>query len=194
MNPTRLKVASGACLALGVVDVAWLDFAVAPAMLAAPEQEAQPEHRVAPRGLDDGTARGTSAAQHTTARASTATTAAPAADSPRCVVHFGFSSSDIEPEGALALDALVEELRGNPGAVVVEGHADVRGPPDVNRGLSLVRAQRVASFLVARGVPVARVETRAFGETRPISRDGSEPEQRRDRRVEVRVRSGGATR
>ena len=47
--------------------------------------------------------------------------------------------------------------------LVLEGHADVRGPADYNQALSERRVARVKSFLAEQGVPEGNLETKAFG-------------------------------
>ncbi len=48
--------------------------------------------------------------------------------------------------------------------LILEGHADVRGTPEFNQGLSERRVARVKSFLVEHGVPEGNIETKALGE------------------------------
>src|SRR5467141_4301934 len=47
--------------------------------------------------------------------------------------------------------------------LILEGHADVRGAKDYNVKLSERRVERTKSYLVEKGVPADRLETKAFG-------------------------------
>ncbi len=47
--------------------------------------------------------------------------------------------------------------------LILQGHADVRGTKEYNKGLSERRVSRTKSFLIAQGVPEASMETRALG-------------------------------
>jgi outer membrane protein OmpA-like peptidoglycan-associated protein/opacity protein-like surface antigen len=47
--------------------------------------------------------------------------------------------------------------------LILEGHADRRGPVDYNKELTERRVERTKSFLVEHGVPAANIETRALG-------------------------------
>jgi len=47
--------------------------------------------------------------------------------------------------------------------LILEGHADIRGPKDYNEKLSARRVERTKSYLVEKGVPADHLETRAFG-------------------------------
>lgn len=68
----------------------------------------------------------------------------------------------------------------------IEGHTDAVGSRARNIELSQRRAQSVADFLVAMGVPRGRLEVRGFGPDRPLS--GTSGASAQNRRVEaVRV-------
>jgi outer membrane protein OmpA-like peptidoglycan-associated protein len=55
-------------------------------------------------------------------------------------------------------------LQAKPDAhLVLQGHADIRGPAEYNQKLSERRVARVKSFLVEQGVPESDIETEAFG-------------------------------
>jgi len=47
--------------------------------------------------------------------------------------------------------------------LILEGHADIRGPAAYNQALSERRVARVKSYLVEQGIPEADIETKAFG-------------------------------
>ncbi|MGA8231877.1 MAG: OmpA family protein [Candidatus Acidiferrales bacterium] len=47
--------------------------------------------------------------------------------------------------------------------LVLEGHADLRGPAEFNKELTERRVERAKSFLVEHGVPAGNIETRALG-------------------------------
>jgi hypothetical protein len=69
--------------------------------------------------------------------------------------------------------------------LVIVGHADVRGSVEYNQALSLRRAILVRNFLVSRGVPAEKIQTRAEGKTHQLhmkkvetlqSQDNEKPE------------------
>lgn len=63
-------------------------------------------------------------------------------------------------------------LEAKPDAhLVLEGHADIRGPAAYNQTLSERRVARVKSFLVQQGVPEADIETKAFGAQHNLTTD-----------------------
>ena len=54
--------------------------------------------------------------------------------------------------------------------LVLDAHADVRGPKRYNQGLSERRAARVKDYLVSQGVPADAIETKAQGKMDQMSR------------------------
>ncbi len=55
-------------------------------------------------------------------------------------------------------------LESHPDAkLILEGHADPRGTPEYNQGLSERRVARTKAFLVEHGVPASSIETKAYG-------------------------------
>ena len=64
------------------------------------------------------------------------------------------------------------------------GHTDSDGNEDFNMGLSLNRANAVRNHLVRMGIPVRRLETEGFGETRPLVPNDSEENKQKNRRTE----------
>jgi len=72
------------------------------------------------------------------------------------------------------LDALVKDfsryLTHRPEAhLILEGHADIRGPKEYNLKLSQRRVDRVKNYLVEHGIPGDHVETKAMGEENNLS-------------------------
>lgn len=68
--------------------------------------------------------------------------------------------------------------------MVIEGHADVRGPDDYNKWLSGERAKRVRTALVGVGFDPDKVEAVGVGEERPRDNRDTEEAHQRNRRVE----------
>jgi hypothetical protein len=63
-------------------------------------------------------------------------------------------------------------LESKPDAhLILEGHADPRGPAEYNQKLSERRSDRVKSFLVEQGVPEANIDTKAFGAQHTLTND-----------------------
>jgi outer membrane protein OmpA-like peptidoglycan-associated protein len=110
-------------------------------------------------------------------------------------VLFDFDKAEIKPEAEQTLDKVGSVISQFPeGKVLIEGHTDSKGSPDVNLELSKRRAEAVKGWLVKKkGVPESIITTRGFGETKPVAPntnpDGSDDTQGRqqNRRVEITV-------
>lgn len=79
-------------------------------------------------------------------------------------VYFPSGSSRVQADQAATLDLAARTFRdGNPLVMVVSGGADTVGDPLENLDLSLRRASSVADGLVARGIPVTRLQVLGRG-------------------------------
>lgn len=86
------------------------------------------------------------------------------------------------------LDRLVTWLNERPSTYIqLEGHTDFEGNASANLQLSQERVDAVKEYLVSKGIKKARVETKAFGGTQPLTLERSDEGKRKNRRVEVRV-------
>jgi OmpA-OmpF porin, OOP family len=103
-------------------------------------------------------------------------------------VIFEVGKSKIDPESFPELDLLVKMMEENPAMVIqLEGHTDYLGDPKENMKLSQQRVESVKSYLISRSIAKARLKTKAFGGTQPLSRDNTPEAHRLNRRVEVRI-------
>jgi len=104
------------------------------------------------------------------------------------IVYFSTNVSNrLNNEKASGLKNVVELWNKQPHKYVyVYGHADSRGGPDYNMKLSRARASFVKRRLVQYGIPAEMIITKAFGSSRPASKDESTVEGRRkNRRAEI---------
>ena len=203
MSPVVHRVALGSSLALGLVDLGWLDANAARISSALPVHPVPIEsrsHLVEPPA--SASVAPPIAAAVATAPPEAHVQAPPAAASPapqeplNLVVLFDRSLAVIGEDQGPVLALIADALKNDPQASVrISGHAD-RVPWKANRGnnmtLSDERAAAVVRALGRLGVPSDRIRRVAFGDTRPIDDRSSEEAYRRNRRVEVRVdRTGG---
>lgn len=70
-------------------------------------------------------------------------------------------------------------------AVYIEGHTDIIGGAEINREISLKRAQAVVKWLTARGITQNRLRVVALGNKRPISSNKTLQGRAANRRVEI---------
>ncbi len=106
----------------------------------------------------------------------------------RLLVFFDFDKAELRPESRAELDRVTEFLKSNADIKVnIEGHTDDQGTADYNRGLSERRAESVKKYLIAGGVPAARVNSSGYGKSRPLMQGTTEEARARNRRVEMRI-------
>ncbi|MEM1262542.1 MAG: OmpA family protein [Pseudomonadota bacterium] len=107
---------------------------------------------------------------------------------------FATDTAAVDPLIAERLATLAGRLAGVPDVVIeLNGHADVRGTPDYNLGLSLRRAENVRSVLLEAGFPAARITVTGHGSTELDPTDTTIDSLARQRRVEMRVGVSPAT-
>jgi len=101
-------------------------------------------------------------------------------------VYFAYDSSSIGNSERPKLETLADFLRRNPSySLVIEGHCDVRGSEEYNRGLGERRALAVKDYLINLGIAVGRLQTVSYGVERPVVVNaGTESEHARNRRAE----------
>ena len=101
---------------------------------------------------------------------------------------FDFDKAVLKPEGKAKLEDLVSKLQGTDIEVIVAtGHTDWTGTDAYNMKLSMRRAKAVKAFLVAKGIPEARVFTEGKGERSPVADNHTREGRAKNRRVEVEV-------
>jgi OOP family OmpA-OmpF porin len=85
-------------------------------------------------------------------------------------VLFDSNKSELRPAGRATLDQFIEKIGGlESQSVMAIGYADRMGADASNQLLSEQRVNIVKSYLVGKGVAANRVQTSAWGETRPTT-------------------------
>jgi OOP family OmpA-OmpF porin len=69
--------------------------------------------------------------------------------------------------------------------VVIEAHTDSVGSDAYNMKLGERRAQAVKSYLVRQGIDATRIDTRSFGESKPVASNDTAAGRAQNRRAEV---------
>ncbi|QHQ37340.1 OmpA family protein [Algicella marina] len=121
--------------------------------------------------------------------ASTALPAFSQEDGEGIKIYFDLGSASVPAPEQAKLDAAARLFReGNPFVMIVSGAADKTGDPGVNLDLSLARANKVADALVARGIPVERLQVLGRGTSEPEVETAEGVAEERNRLVEINWR------
>ncbi|MBC7799721.1 MAG: OmpA family protein [Gemmatimonadaceae bacterium] len=116
--------------------------------------------------------------------------AAPArVDARTYLVFFDWDRADLTDRARqIIAEAAQATTRVQVTRIEVSGHTDKSGTPAYNQGLSVRRAQNVASELVRLGVPRQAITTQGFGEARPLVQTADGVREPQNRRVEIVLR------
>jgi peptidoglycan-associated lipoprotein len=100
-------------------------------------------------------------------------------------VHFDYDSSTIKSSDESKLSAVAEQLKSHSGtAVRIAGHCDERGTEEYNRSLGERRALALREKLLGLGIDPKRVDTRSYGEDKPVDPGHNEAAWAKNRRGE----------
>lgn len=83
-------------------------------------------------------------------------------------VYFDFDQSSVREDGRGTLAKQAEWLKKYANyQITIEGKCDERGTREYNLALGERRANSVRQYLIAQGIPAARVKTISYGKERP---------------------------
>jgi len=103
-------------------------------------------------------------------------------------ITFASNSADISSGFYSTLNSLVLVFKEfNKNGVNIVGHTDSTGSLELNQNLSTRRAQSVASYLSANGVPASRISAYGAGPSQPIASNANESGRAQNRRVEINL-------
>jgi len=108
---------------------------------------------------------------------------------PLAHINFKFGTAEISGADPIpVLEEVVRIMKDNPTIrVEIQGHTDNIGSDTANQELSERRAEAIKKYLTDRGIEASRLETRGFGETRPIDSNDTDLGRARNRRIEFVV-------
>ncbi len=99
-------------------------------------------------------------------------------------VFFDTDMSTVNEEGRQTLNRQAEWLKKYSNyQVTIEGHCDERGTREYNLALGERRANAARQYLIAQGVPAARLKTISYGKERPDPVGSDEAAWARNRRA-----------
>ena len=105
-------------------------------------------------------------------------------------ILFRVDSASLNQTSRETLDAATEVFMEYPKtAVVAQGHTDSTGSEEYNQSLSERRATAVKNYVVGRGVDIARVTSLGYGESQPVTDNGTSEGRRLNRRVDILLKA-----
>ena len=105
------------------------------------------------------------------------------------LLYFVTGTTELTPKSMDQLPRVLKSIEDRRSVdLTVSGHTDRAGSKGYNRKLSLGRAEKVAEFLVSRGVDPKILEITSHGEGNPLVKTPDGMAEPKNRRVEVVVR------
>ncbi len=100
-------------------------------------------------------------------------------------ILFDYDSAQINESERAKVESAASILKSNSGVdVIIEGHCDERGSAEYNMALGERRALAVRAALINLGIDGNRIQTRSYGEERPVATGHDESAWRLNRRGE----------
>lgn len=106
----------------------------------------------------------------------------------RVALHINFDTDQatLRPDAQPVIAEIGKLLADDPALQLsIEGHTDASGDAAHNQALSTARARSVLGALVGLGVDPARLQSRGYGQERPVADNASEAGRAANRRVEL---------
>ena len=106
-------------------------------------------------------------------------------------IAFATASADLQPAAFQGLSAIATALKDQKDLrLEITGHTDGTGSRQFNNVLSYARAQAVAQYLYAAGVPAQVIAVRGVGPSMPVATDATAQGRAQNRRVEIQIKQG----
>jgi outer membrane protein OmpA-like peptidoglycan-associated protein len=103
-------------------------------------------------------------------------------------IFFDVNRYDLKPESQIELEEVIRLLKENPGiSIQINGHTDSVGNATDNLLLSENRAKSVVNYLKSKGIDGKRLFFKGYGDTQPISSNGTEEGRAKNRRTELKI-------
>jgi len=101
-------------------------------------------------------------------------------------INFDVDKATLRPDAQPIIAEIDKLLAGDPALrLSIEGHTDNTGTPAHNQTLSTARARSVLGALVGLGIDPARLQSKGFGQDKPLADNASEDGRAKNRRVEL---------
>ncbi|UII33169.1 OmpA family protein [Fulvivirga ulvae] len=103
-------------------------------------------------------------------------------------IYFNTDKSNVKTESYPLIGEIAKMLNDNPAIkILIEGHTDSQGDDNYNLSLSQKRAEEVAKILTTEyKVSSTQLESKGYGETRPVGDNSTADGRAKNRRVELK--------
>ena len=102
-------------------------------------------------------------------------------------LNFDLNKFHVKPEGKEELDKLAKIMRNKPGMkILLEGHTAL-GNRRRNMILSEKRVKSTKAYLVQQGVEINRIDTKGWGQQKPLVKTRNKARGKINRRVEIQI-------
>ena len=103
-------------------------------------------------------------------------------------VFFETAKFDLKSTSYPELNYIVDILKANPSLnIIVAGHTDNLGNAANNQLLSENRAKSVMNYLIEKGIPADRLNSKGYGASKPIQSNDTEEGRAKNRRTEIEI-------
>ena len=103
-------------------------------------------------------------------------------------LFFDTGKAELRPESSPELDRITLTFNENPKLIMeIGGHTDNVGGDEPNKKLSQDRADSVREYLIGKGIEPDRVQTKGYGESKPVASNETEEGRQTNRRVEFKI-------
>jgi outer membrane protein OmpA-like peptidoglycan-associated protein len=101
-------------------------------------------------------------------------------------VTFTVGKAELTYDSQAVLDNVGASLHAWPEATIeIQGHTDSTGSADLNRAISMLRADAVREYLIGKGIDPARMTAIGYGEDLPVGNNATVEGRAKNRRVEL---------
>ncbi|HEY1039764.1 MAG TPA: OmpA family protein [Bacteroidia bacterium] len=105
-------------------------------------------------------------------------------------IFFDVAKATLRPESTNELERLVKLLNDVPTLKIEIGsHTDSDGSDDSNNKLSQARSESVVNYLISKGIAKERLQSKGYGETKPIAPNDTKENKQQNRRSEFEILS-----
>jgi outer membrane protein OmpA-like peptidoglycan-associated protein len=103
-------------------------------------------------------------------------------------IEFTVNTSQLQKKSHRILKTLIESIKScQVPKIIIIGHTDSMGKRTYNQQLSLQRANTVKKYFIQQGILKNKIETRGYGEKKPIADNRTKEGREKNRRIQILI-------